>query len=162
MSLMDHYRKMLAYETWANERTVASLETIPAAQRSGERYTRVCGLIPHNIIARRTWLLRVRGTPHENPREWFPAWDAAQTRAQAAEVDGLWSEFLAGLRESDLQEELRYTASDGTRYVSTIGEVLTHVFNHSTYHRGQAARIVHELGGQRASTDHIAFTRRNA
>lgn len=162
MSLMDHYRKMLAYETWANERTVASLETIPPAQRSGERYTRVCGLMPHNIIARRTWLLRVRGTPHENPREWFPAWDAAQTRAQAAEVDGLWSEFLAGLRESDLQEELRYTASDGTRYVSTIGEVLAHVFNHSTYHRGQAARIVHELGGQRASTDHIAFTRRNA
>lgn len=162
MSLMEHYRKMLAYETWANERTIASVETIPPEQRGDERYTRACGLVPHNIIARRTWLLRVRGTPHENPKEWFPAWDAAQTRAQAAEVDSLWSEFLAGLRESDLQEELRYTASDGTRYVSTIGEVLAHAFNHSTYHRGQVARLVHELGGQRASTDHIAFTRRNA
>lgn len=162
MNLIGHYEQMLAYETWANERTLASLDTIPAQNRSGEKYTRVCGLIPHNIIARRVWLLRIRGTPHENPKEWFPAWDSAQTRAQAAEVDNLWREFLAGLRESDLNNELRYTASDGSKFVSKIGDVLVHVFNHSTYHRGQAARIVHELGGQRASTDHIAFTRRNA
>lgn len=160
MTLLDHYQQLLGYETWANERTIASLETIPAENRSGDKYSRACGLIPHNIIARSTWLLRVRGTPHENPKEWFPAWDAARTRAEAAEVDGLWRSFLGGLRESNMGHELRYTASDGTKYVSTIGEVLVHVFNHSTYHRGQAARIVHELGGQRASTDHIAFTRR--
>jgi uncharacterized damage-inducible protein DinB len=46
------------------------------------------------------------------------------------------------------------------QYASTIHEVLTHVFNHSTYHRGQIARIVHEQGGQRASTDFIAFSRK--
>jgi uncharacterized damage-inducible protein DinB len=122
----------------------------------------LCGLIPHNIIARRTWLLRIRGTPHENPAEWFPAWSGEQTRAQAAEVDSLWREYLASLRDEDLAKHVRYTASDGSRFVSSVGDILTHVFNHSTYHRGQVARIVHALGGQRAATDHIAFTRRPA
>jgi uncharacterized damage-inducible protein DinB len=161
MSLIAHFQQMLAYESWANERSVASLETVPAANRGEDKFTRACGLVPHNVIARRVWLMRIKGTPHENPKEWFPAWDVAQTRAQAAEVDGLWREFLAGLRDADLAAELQYTASDGSKFVSSVGDVLTHVFNHSTYHRGQIARIVHELGGQRASTDHIAFTRRN-
>lgn len=160
MSLIAHYQMMLAYETWANERSIASLETVPVERRTDERYARACGLIPHNLIARRTWLLRIRATPHENPKDWFPALDATQTRMMAAEVDAQWREFLSSLRESDLQNELRYTASDGTKYVSLVGDVLVHVCNHSTYHRGQIARIVHELGGQRASTDHIAFTRR--
>lgn len=160
MSVIAHYQMMLGYETWANERTIASLETIPAGQRTGEKYARACGLVPHNLIARKTWLLRIRATPHENPKDWFPALDAAQTRAMAAEVDGLWRDYLGSLRESDLSNELRYTASDGTKYVSLVSDVLIHVFNHSTYHRGQVARIVHELGGQRASTDHIVFTRR--
>lgn len=158
--MITHWQQMLAYETWANARTLESLRTVPLEHRETPEFKRAQGLLAHNTIARQVWLWRMNAVSYANPTDWFPAWDEVSTLASLADVDGQWKAFLSSLSERDLQREFHYSASDGTPYSSTVGDVCAHVFNHSTYHRGQVARIVHELGGQRASTDHIAFTRR--
>jgi uncharacterized damage-inducible protein DinB len=157
---LAHYAHLLAYDTWANERAIASLESIPQASRTGDVYARAMGLVPHVLLARRVWLWRIRGEAYERVPDWFPMTSAAETRAMATEVDAAWQGFLAGLTLADLDREVGYTASSGDSFVSTIGEILDHVFNHGTYHRGQIARLVTELGGSRAETDLIGMTRR--
>ncbi|MDX2132205.1 MAG: DinB family protein [Planctomycetota bacterium] len=160
MGLIGHFRRMLAYEAWANELAVASIESVPQANRRGEAWERLVGLLPHVALARQVWMWRIRRTPYQNPLDWFPGLTPQETRARLAEVDASWGAYIAGLREEDLEQECLYTSSEGVTYVSTVGEILTHVLNHSTYHRGQVARLVRECGGQRASTDFILMSRR--
>ena len=154
------FLRLLEYETWANERGLASLASVPAEQRARPAYARATQLLPHIALARTVWLMRIRGVPFEHPEDWFPSWDSAQAAAELKNLDAQWGDYLGSLRDQDLARAVRYTSSEGMQYVSTVEEVCTHVFNHSTYHRGQLARLVHESGGQRASTDLIAMTRR--
>lgn len=160
MNLIDHFRTLHAYEVWANARALASLETVPGANRGSPAYVRATQLLPHNTLARQVWLWRIQGRAYDNPKDWFPAWSFDDTRARMADVDAQWTAYLGTLTDTELARENHYSSSEGTRYVSTIHEILTHVFNHSTYHRGQIARIVHESGGRRAGTDFIAFSRK--
>jgi len=160
--LLPHYRRLLAYEIEANKRILAAIDTIPAAARQGPAYTRLTQLLPHNQLARQVWLWRINVTPYDNPKDWFPSQTTDQTRAQCEKMDGAWSTYLAGLTEGDLAREVRYSSSEGQKYISTVADILTHVFNHSTYHRGQAARLITECGGQRPTTDFIAITRKAA
>jgi uncharacterized damage-inducible protein DinB len=160
--LIAHFHHLLACETWANARVLASLETIPAGNRSGERYQRAIGLLPHCLLARQVWLWRINAVPYDTIKDWFPPMSNQQASTMALDVDAHWSRYLGALTEAEMAREIHYTASDGTAYVSRVGDILTHVFNHSTYHRGQIARLVTELGGQRAQTDSIVFSRSTA
>lgn len=158
MSMTDHFRTMQAYEAWANKATLDSMESVPAASRATTQFTRALQVMAHNQLARSVWLARLEGRS-EKVADWFPAWPVEQTRAKAAELDRAWSALLERTAEADLARSISYTSSEGVAYRSTLHDVLTHVFNHSTYHRGQIARLVSEAGGRRASTDFIAMTR---
>ncbi len=159
-TLQTHFQHLHAYEVWANQRVLASLESVPVPGRSTPSYVRATQLLPHNALARQVWLWRVLQQPYDNPKDWFPVWSIEETREEIAHVDAQWTTYLATLTDAELDRQTQYSSSDGTKYQSSIHEVLIHVFNHSTYHRGQIARIVHESGGLRAGTDFIAFGRR--
>jgi uncharacterized damage-inducible protein DinB len=156
---VDRYRRLLAYESEANARALASLETVPAGNRASAAYLRGVQVMTHNQLCRLVWLARLEGRPSDCPSDWFPVWTVDQTRVAAEEQDREWAEYLASICDSDLSKQVSYTSSEGVQYVSGVEDILTHIFNHSTYHRGQLARIVTECGGQRANTDYIAFTR---
>lgn len=162
LSHVDRYRALIAFEREANRRTLESLASVPASQREKPQYDRAMQLIPHNVIARRVWLSRVKGEVYEMPSDWFPKWTLDRQESEEESIHGLWHAFIHAMQEDDLSRDIRYAASEGPKYISTLDEILTHVFNHSTYHRGQIARLVAECGGRRAVTDFIAITRRIA
>lgn len=151
------YRKLLAYEREANRRVFDSLETIPETGRVHSGFERAMQLLPHNQLARAVWLARLEGRPYEFPKDWFPAWSLEQARIAEEEQNREWAEYFDGLSDSDLCKTLSYTSSEGQPYVRLVDDILIHVFFHSTYHRGQVARLVTECGGQRAKTDYIAL-----
>lgn len=159
MNVIDHYRDMLRYERWANDRVLQSLESIPGEERHGRVYERAMSLLAHNALARKVWLWRIQGTPYENPPDWFPVTSLQDQRRLCDEADRAWEQFIDSLDDAALDREVRYAASNGDRFSSTLREILVHVFNHSTYHRGQIARLVTECGGQRVPTDYIAMGR---
>ena len=158
MTLLDHFHDLFRYERWANEQVYPSLESIPADRRHGEAYDRLMSLIPHNLIARRVWRWRIRGDAYDNPKAWFPPMTVAEMRTLGAEVDAEWQQYMGELKDADLSREITYRTSDGAQRTRRLDILLTHVFNHATYHRGQIARLVTEHGGQRAVTDYpLAF-----
>lgn len=161
LSHVERYQKLLKFESEANRRTLESLASVPASQREKPQYDRAMQLLPHNFIARRVWLHRVKGETYDNPTDWFPRWTLDRQEQEEQAVHNLWHPFIHALAEPDLLHDIHYTASEGQKYASSLDEILTHVFNHSTYHRGQIARLVSECGGRRATTDYIALTRRS-
>lgn len=160
MTLLEYFRGLLPLESRATTLALDSLTTVPAAAHGAPAYARALGVMAHNELARKVWMWRLTDVPYDTIPDWFPAVEIERTRADARERDVEWSRYLASLSDAGLFRRLEYTASDGRRFSSAVHEVIAHVFNHSTYHRGQVARIVHELGGQRAATDLIALTRR--
>lgn len=161
MTLVDHFRTLQRYETWANDLALASLESVPQAARGGTQFVRAVQVLAHNQLARKVWLARINGRT-EKVDDWFPQWPIADLRKACAEADAAWSAFLADLKDADLARAIRYSSSEGTGYESTLAEIMTHVYNHSTYHRGQIARLVSEAGGKRAASDFIGMSRRPA
>ena len=153
------YRKLLVYEAEANRRVFDSLGTVPERSRGHAAFERAMQLLPHNQLARCVWLARLEGRPYESPKDWFPAWSMEQARMAEEEQNREWAEYLEGLTDQDLPKTISYTSSEGHPYVRMVDDILTHVFNHSTYHRGQLARLVTECGGERAKTDYIALVR---
>lgn len=152
-TLLDHYRELLSYDTWANERCLNAIDTIPSDRRAGAAYDRLLALIPHNLIARRVWRWRILEQHYDNPSAWFPPMSTHDARALQREVDAEWASFFPSLTLTDLERSHSYKTSDGTPHTRLIRRSLTHVFNHGTYHRGQIARLVTEHGGERPSTD---------
>ena len=156
-TLLGHYKRLLAYDIWATKVTLDALETIPEGSRSGADYDRLMGLTPHNLTALRIWRLRILGTPYESPKDWFAKMTVGETAAYAAEVHAVWGQFLDSLSEDGLGRVYDFKTSDGTPRRANVADSITHAFNHATYHRGQIARIVHQLGGKRPSTDFFLF-----
>lgn len=151
------FRKQLDADTWANERALNGLDSIPPEGRNSPAFERAMQLLPHNQLAKTAWLARIKQEAFENPKNWFPNWTLDQTREFSATTDKTWREFLDKLRDDQLQTTVKYTNSRGETYAALLEDILIHVFNHATYHRGQLARIVSECGGKRPETDHITF-----
>jgi uncharacterized damage-inducible protein DinB len=150
---------LLTAEAQANERTLESLSTVPGMQVTTEVYQRALGVMAHVMIAKRVWMQRLLGEAWKVD-DWFAPWTADETRKEAIRIDGVWRTFLTDPPDGGFDREVEYSMSDGSRAVSKVVDICAHVMNHATYHRGQVARIVHQLGGTRASTDLIIFTRR--
>lgn len=57
-------------------------------------------------------------------------------------------------------EVINYTNSAGDVFSSTVGEILMHVCNHGTYHRGQLAKMLKQAGYAVPLTDYIMLKRK--
>jgi uncharacterized damage-inducible protein DinB len=67
--------------------------------------------------------------------------------------------LLRSLHTLNLEEPLIYTNSQGAQFVNTISDILFHVVNHSTYHRGQVASQFRLNGIIPPVTDYILLKR---
>ena len=45
----------------------------------------------------------------------------------------------------------------GDTFTRPLGETLVHIVNHGTYHRGQVATLLRQLGKIPASTDYLLY-----
>ena len=67
--------------------------------------------------------------------------------------------IVNGLTGDALERGITYKNSAGEQYTSTLEDILTHVFMHGSYHRGQIASLIRAAGDTPAPTDYIFFSR---
>jgi uncharacterized damage-inducible protein DinB len=171
METIERYRRMLEYERWANARVIESIKSadggffaqasrIGAPPREVEAmHQRAIAVLGHLQWARRVWLARLGAAP-------APGRDEPPTLERlsddAAQIDLAWGRYLDRLSSADLDATVRYTTSGGRTFEQHTADILTHIFNHSSYHRGQIAMLVRQAGGEPAETDYIDFDRQTA
>lgn len=160
--LADRFRRWFEYEQDAHAKVLASLRAVPEERRAAPEYGKALSLMAHLVAARRVWLFRLGANPEE-PREFFPEnVQLADLEAKVAEMHRLWSAFLAPLTDADLARTFQYRSYDAGPMQNTIEEVLTQLFGHSWYHRGQIAKLLRAMGAEPAVTDFIYWARRPA
>jgi len=158
--LCDRYRSWFDYEERAHEKVLRSLHTVPASRRDEPEFKKAVSLIGHIVAARWLWLHRF-GVADKEPTEIFPESLALEDLdALVDEMHMAWSAYLGRVDEAELAREFDYRSMEGSRYRNTVEDLLTQLFGHSWYHRGQIAALVRSLGGKPAGTDYLFFKRR--
>ena len=67
------------------------------------------------------------------------------------------AEFVAGLSEESLGTVIEYVNTRGESFAYPLWQMLQHVVNHSTYHRGQITMMLRQLGATPVATDFLVF-----
>jgi uncharacterized damage-inducible protein DinB len=65
--------------------------------------------------------------------------------------------FVEGLTDARMPEIVTYVNVKGETWSYPLHEMLVHVVNHSTYHRGQVATMLRQLGKTPRSSDYLAY-----
>ena len=73
----------------------------------------------------------------------------------AKKVEEGWTGLANGVETGRARETLAYRNFKGEDLGYRVGEVLVHVVNHSTYHRGQVATLLRQLGATPVSTEYL-------
>jgi uncharacterized damage-inducible protein DinB len=157
--LTTRYCRWFDYEKDAHAKVVASLESVPPDRRGSAEFRKAVDLLAHISGARRLWLCRL-GIAPPAPGNLFPT-DANldDVIVQLHQVQELWTNYLNTLTDSDLDRVFEYQSLDAGSFRNRVEDILTQLFGHSWYHRGQIARLVRASGGQPAATDFVFWCR---
>ena len=150
--MLDQIRRMLDYDTWANERMLDSVRTCPHISE------RLLGLVAHIFSSKRMWLGRIKGSDDAIIPTW-PALSYEDSVALGDQTRADWSKYIAGLNNEDLGQTIHYTIKDVGPGQQSVADIISHKFLHAAYHRGQVAVLVREAGGTPASTDLVVWAK---
>lgn len=151
MTLSEHYEQLRKYDIWANREIAASLKNLPSP------LVRCTQLLAHIAGAEYVWLARLdMGSP---PVAVWPELTLAECDLHVQQLGNIWTEFFSKRLPGGLEDLITYKNSKGEPWSSRVQDVLTHVFLHSAYHRGQIATEMRRAGHTPAYTDFIHAVR---
>lgn len=160
-ALGRHLEKLLDYHLWAHERileAVASLDEAAYREPRGLFFGSLHGTLNHLAVVDRIWLDRVVGRPWQ-----FTRLDSEAAPDRAALADFLregvhgWKQWLARQDERDLGKLLEYRNMAGQDHRQSLADIVQHLVNHGTHHRGQMSAALTALGQPAPLLDYIYF-----
>lgn len=148
----DNYLHLFEYNDWANTLVLNSiLDTRITDQK-------IFSLFSHIIISQVLWLNRIKSEPYEFKDFWQLLTPDQMSRLCSRNTND-WKSYIKTRQEKDLQNVISYVNSKGNPYKNTLAQIITHVINHSTYHRAQIAARLRAQDIDPPLTDYIAFFR---
>jgi uncharacterized damage-inducible protein DinB len=145
-----HFVMMAKYNAWANARLfrmAGALRDDLYRKQVGAYFKSLHGTLNHLLVADRIWMRRLTGEgdqPDKLSAILFD--DLPSLHAARVEEDSRIVGFVRGLEERDFEEVCDYRTLNGTPQRQRRREILAHLFNHETHHRGQAHAILTILG----------------
>ena len=142
------FRDIFAYHHATNQQLLDAI-----LQREGELPERTFPLFCHVLRAHQIWNARILERP-------TLAVFGSLRKAECSPLDRLnYRQTLDILDRRAPDETIIYTSSEGIRYATKLADILFHVSNHHSHHRGQIIRDFRQAGLEPLKTDYI-FSKR--
>jgi len=157
---VEDISKLFAYNRWANARMLEPVSALTAEEfgrQLGGSFASVRETLAHIYAAEWIWLERWLG---RSPRGLPPAQEVPTLevlREKWGAVESGCRDFVGGLTAPRLAEVIRYVNTKGETWEYPLSEMMVHVVNHSSYHRGQVATMLRQLGKAPLSTDYLVY-----
>ncbi|MEO7323507.1 MAG: DinB family protein [Dokdonella sp.] len=175
MTLKHHFEMMAAYNQWMNTRVYAAsarLEEKDLHADKGAFFGSVFGTLDHLLVADTIWLKRFADHPAS-----FRALDAMRPlphpysltvpmhtrfddlqKARFA-MDDIIIALATEATDDAYAQTLTYANRAGEVFTNSYGELMQHVVNHQTHHRGQITTLLSQTGIDVGVTDLVAMVR---
>lgn len=148
--MREHYLQLLRYLDWANTRMLAAVQAAPSIED--------LRTLNHIAGAQSIWLHRVDpafttefGIHDEHPLDRCGA--ELQRSAEG------WIRYLEAQEDATLSQRITYANLRGDLWCDCQRDIVAHMVNHSTHHRGQIASRLRQAGQTPPVTDYIAWVR---
>ena len=158
----DNFLRYVNYNIWANKAIADFLVDKEQSLLDKEiisSFSSIRKTIFHIADGQYIWLSRLKGT---SPSDW-PSRNMGPEEAIPALMNTSmqFGVLCEGKPDTFWNEVVTFKAMDGTEYRETTGNIIMHLMNHSTFHRGQLLTMFRQVGfeGKMPRTDLIAYLR---
>jgi uncharacterized damage-inducible protein DinB len=159
----NHLQTLMRYKAWANELLFAAAAKLPADELTAPRkivFGNMLRTLNHVYAMDDVWRAHLEGRTHayttRNP-EACPSVAELYDAQQA--MDAWFVGYADSLTEAKRDEVVKFRFIGGGPGAMTRQDILLHVANHGTYHRGNVAAMMYQAGVAPPTTDLPVFLR---
>jgi len=161
-------RMLTRYNGWANKLIFDAVSGLPGDEATKERqslFKSMVHTLNHNYVIDLIWQAHLEGREHGFAARNTPGHPPlAELWRKQQIVDDWYIAWSDKLSEAALGENVHFTLIGGNKGVMTRAEILLHVVNHTSYHRGFVADLFYQVPGapRPPTTDLPVFLRERA
>lgn len=152
-------RLLIRYTAWASRKVLAAAEALPAEVRdraNGISHESIAGTLAHIYWADRAWLQRLHAPAEPLP----PRGNYAECAVEWPKTLDGWVQWAEELRDdAELSRAIEYKSAILGPSATPVYQIVFHVVNHATLHRGQVMGMLRQLGIAPPATDLIYYYR---
>lgn len=137
------------YNFYANESLISLVKEQPSAYKD-----EIASLYSHILNAQQIWNERILKNQSK-----IDVWSVLELSELDVINQNVLAESISIVKTLNLQSDFSYKNSRGAVFQNKIEEVLYHIVNHGTYHRGQIITLLKQQGVSVVSTDYIFYKR---
>jgi len=143
MDIKQYLEILYDYNYWANHRYLTVAESLSEEQffrKQGHSWDSVRAVLVHMMSSERMWPRRWRGEIANflEPKDFLTA---ASIREYWVDVEKNMRAFIAEQTEQSILREITYTNPKGETFTLPLWQMMVHVPNHNTHHRGELAAM---------------------
>jgi uncharacterized damage-inducible protein DinB len=145
------------YKCWADKRTLTSALLVDE-RLYGPELTFICQQFNHMILVEEIFQARLNGAhePHSvTNEESVPGLDELRQRLQRS--NDWFIDYVTHLSPVHASESVSFEFVDGKLGSMSRREILFHIINHGTYHRGAIGRALDHAGGLRPADTYTVY-----
>jgi uncharacterized damage-inducible protein DinB len=158
----EYLQHLLGFHYWARDRMLVAVEALDAEQYArpmGNSFSSIRDTLNHVYFAEWIWYSRWNGvSPTVFPADEIP--HVSHLTSRWTDLEKQVRTYLENAGDQGLHRIIPYRLMSGKEGASPLWQMVAHVVNHATYHRGQVTTMLRQLGAAPAqSTDMISYFR---
>jgi uncharacterized damage-inducible protein DinB len=162
-AMKANFRRMAAYNRWANARLYEAVGKLSAEEFAAPRsgfFPSLLKTLNHILVGDTVWMGRLDGNGSSiTSLDQILHTDLAALKAARVAMDNRIVAYVDAISSARLEEDLVYRTVAGDPMKTQVAQVLAHFFNHQTHHRGQAHAMLSSTEIAPPSLDLILFLR---
>ena len=159
---MSFLKMFTCYKAWANELIFSTIESLPEGEATKERPTRFKNMVHtlnHAYVIGCIFRVHVEGKQHHHtaarntPTHLPPhkLWKSVKI------IDQWYIDYAISLSEQQLSECIKFQFVGGGEGIMSLRDMMLHVINHGTYHRGFVGDMMYQVPVVPPATDLPVF-----
>jgi uncharacterized damage-inducible protein DinB len=156
-------RMLTRYNAWADRVMFDAVAALPPGEAVKERqslFRNIVHTLNHIYVIDRIWQAHLEGREHGYAARNTPGHPPLdELWRMQIEIDDWYIRWSDALTGAALEEKVRFTLIGGNEGEMTRGEILLHVVNHTSYHRGFVADLMYQVPVRAPPTDLSVFLR---
>ena len=158
---MPDTQTLTRYKAWADSLFLAVVSTVPNDELVAPRpivFGSLIRTLNHSLAMDYVWQCHLLGIPHglttRNPEQCPEIRELIEAQGK---IDKWYVDYADSISAPKLDESIEFEFIGGGSGRMTRRDILLHVVNHTTYHRGHAAGILYYLNVFPPTTDLPVF-----